>query len=334
MSINRRNFLKAAAGGTLAASCAGTAEARAPRQMPPDAVGLLFDGTLCIGCRACMSACKQYNDLPPELNEIEGAALWDAPLDISGKTVNVIKAYIGGDSDKKDTPEGYAFTKLSCYHCVDASCVSCCPVSAMTKDPKTGIVSHSKDACIGCRYCVAACPFGVPRFTYDDPFGHITKCQLCKHRMAEGKYAACAEFCPTGATLYGPVSELKKEVARRKALPPGTETQFPRGQIGSDDYHVAPVAKYIDHVWGEKEIGGTQVLHLSAVPFDKLDKKPLPDVPPAQVSETLNGRIYHGMIAPLAFLGVLVFAAKRSMKSTGEAEGPAASQPYQDRKGE
>jgi hypothetical protein len=152
--------------------------------------------------------------------------------------------------------------------------------------------------------------------------------------MAEGKYAACAEVCPTGATLYGPVNELKKEVARRKALTPGTEAVFPRGQIGSTDTFVAPVATYIDHVWGEKEIGGTQVLHMSAVPFDKLDKKPLPDVAPAKVAETLNGRIYHGMIAPLAFLGVLVFAAKRSMKDVGEGEGHDDKKAAHDRKGE
>jgi Fe-S-cluster-containing dehydrogenase component len=302
--------------------------------MPEGAVGLLYDGTLCIGCRACMSACKEHNELPPELNEIEGSQLWDAPLDISGKTINIIKAYVGGDSERKDTPDGYAFTKLSCFHCVDASCVSCCPVSAMTKDPVTGIVSHSKDACIGCRYCVAACPFGVPRFTYDQTFPHISKCQLCKHRMAEGKYAACAEVCPTGATLYGPVKELKKEIARRKSLQPGTETEFPRGSIGSNDTYVAPVGTYINHVWGEKEIGGTQVLHLSAVPFEKLDKNPLPDVAPASVAESLQDRIYHGMIAPLAFLGVLVFAAKRSMKGQDDVERPNDSPPGENRQGE
>ncbi|MCM8597122.1 MAG: hydrogenase 2 operon protein HybA [Candidatus Accumulibacter sp.] len=334
MGMDRRNFLKAASGGTLAASCVPSVQARETRTMPEGAVGLLYDGTLCIGCRACMAACKAENDLPPEFNEIEGSAYWDAPLDLSGRTINIIKAYVGGDSDRKDTLDGYAFTKLSCFHCVDASCVSCCPVAAMTKDPVTGIVSHSKEACIGCRYCVAACPFGVPRFTYDETFPHIAKCQLCRHRMAQGKFAACAEVCPTGATIYGPVKELKKEIARRRALAPGTETEFPRGHIGSGDTHIAPIANYVDHVWGEKEIGGTQVLHLSAVPFDRLDKKPLPDVAPANVSESLQGRIYHGMIAPLAFLGALVFAAKRSAKALGEQGEAGGTDAGDDRKGE
>ena len=233
MVMNRRNFLKAAAGGTLAATCATPVEAREKRPMPEGAVGLLFDGTLCIGCRACMSACKEQNDLPPELNEIEGSNYWDAPLDLSGAPSTSSRHTSAATATRRTPSRGYAFTKLSCFHCVDASCVSCCPVSAMTKDPVTGIVSHSKDACIGCRYCVAACPFGIPRFTYDETFPHISKCQLCKHRMAEGKYAACAEVCPTGATLYGPVKELKKEVARRKSLEPGTEAVFPRGHTGS-----------------------------------------------------------------------------------------------------
>ena len=324
MDTRRRRFLKLAAAGTAAAACVDTAEARPNKELPPKALGLLYDGTLCIGCRACITACKEANEMPAEftpLNTPSGTteALWDAPLDISGKTLNIIKAYRDGTGEIKDQEQnGYAFTKLSCYHCVDPSCVSACPVSAMLKDPVTGIVSYDKGACIGCRYCVAACPFGIPRFTYDLTFPYISKCELCRQRIPEGKYAACAEVCPTGATIYGPVAELKKEVTRRKSLKPGTETAFPRGKIGSDDVHVQKVAKYVDHVYGEKEIGGTQVLHLSAVPFEKLGKPKLGDVSPASISETLTHTVYQGMIAPLLFLGGLIFAAKRSMKDEKE----------------
>lgn len=321
MDTDRRRFLKAAAAGTAAAACVDPALARPNLEMPPQAVGLLFDGTLCIGCRACIAACKEANDMPAEFTPLHTPsgtteALWDAPLDISGKTLNIIKAYRDGSGAVKDQEkDGYAFTKLSCYHCVDPSCVSACPVSAMLKDPVTGIVSYSKDACIGCRYCVAACPFGVPRFTYDLTFPYIAKCELCRQRIAKGQYSACAEACPTGATIFGPVADLKKEVARRRALKPGSETAFPRGKIGSDDIHVARAAKYVDHVYGEKEVGGTQVLHLSAVPFDKLGKPKLGEVSPASVSESLTHTIYQGMIAPLLFLGGLMFAARRSMKN-------------------
>jgi Fe-S-cluster-containing dehydrogenase component len=293
------------------------AEARGARRMSDKAIGLLFDGTLCIGCRACMSACKEANGMPPEHTQLDIGNLWDAPLDISGKTLNVIKVYRDGAGTHKDqVKDGFAFTKVSCMHCVDASCVSACPVSAMTKDPVTGIVQYSVEVCIGCRYCVAACPFGVPRFTYDTPDPKISKCQLCRHRMAEGqgRYAACAEVCPTGATLFGPVIDLKKEVERRRALTPGTRTVYPRGRIGGTDTFAATAGSYVERTYGEREIGGTQVLHLSGVPFELLDKPPLPDKAPARISESLQHAIYNHLIAPIAFLGVLAGLAWRHMR--------------------
>lgn len=321
MTIDRRDFLRLATRGAAitAAAKTGVAEARPNKQMPEEALGLLFDGTLCIGCRACMPACKEANDMPAERTPLEQQkgsvdALWDAPLDISGSTLNCIKAYKSGTGESKDAVEnGFAFTKKSCFHCVDPSCVSVCPVSAMTKDPVTGIVSYSVDACIGCRYCVASCPFGVPRFNYDSPTPKISKCQLCKHRLADGKFAACAEVCPTGATLFGKVKDLKAEIARRKALEPGTLTTFPRGKIGGSDNYQGRVGRYVEHVYGEKEIGGTQVLHLSGVPFELLDKPTLPDISPASQSETIQHGIYYGLIAPATFLGILVAAARRNM---------------------
>ena len=319
--LTRRGLIKVAA-TTAGAACAATAPeayARESKQMPPQALGLLFDGTLCIGCRACMTACKEANDMPPESNAVfpgSEDAYWDAPLDISGKTLNVIKAYRDGTAAHKDQVEdGFAFTKVSCLHCVDPSCVSACPVSAMTKDETTGIVRYNVDACIGCRYCVAACPFGVPRFTFDSPYPKISKCQLCQHRLPEGKFAACAEVCPTGATLYGAVVELEAEFERRRALTPGTVTTFPRGTIGGTDTYRGPVGAYVDHVYGEKEIGGTQVRHLSGVPFALLDKPPLPDVPPARVAETLQHTIYNAFLAPILFLAGLTGLAWRNRKA-------------------
>jgi Fe-S-cluster-containing dehydrogenase component len=314
--LTRRSMLKVVAGGAGAVAAAPlAAEARPARPMSDKALGLLYDGTLCIGCRACISACKDANGMPPERTALAIGNYWDAPLDISGKTLTVIKAYRDGAGTHKDqVKDGFAFTKVSCMHCVDPSCVSACPVSAMTKDPVTGVVKYSAEACIGCRYCVAACPFGVPRFQYDTPFPKITKCQLCQHRYGDGKYSACAEVCPTGATLFGPVAELKAEIARRKALKPGTEYTFPRGKIGGKDSYNGKIGKYVEHVYGEKEIGGTQVLHLSGVPFELLDKPPLPDVAPARKSETLQHAIYSGLIAPLAFLGTLGILAWRNMR--------------------
>ena len=321
MTISRRDFLKGAlAGGTLLAAGA-PAEARENKAMPGEALGLLYDSTLCIGCKACVSACKEVYDMPPEFSTEDH--LWDTPLDISGKTLNVIKVYQNGTAENKDSEkDGFAFMKVSCLHCADPSCVSACPVSAMTKDPVTGIVGYDKDVCIGCRYCVAACPFGVPRFQYDKAIPQISKCQLCRQRIPEGKYAACAQVCPTGATLYGKVKDLHAEAQRRVAMTPGEYATFPRGNINTHDQssHTARAAKYIPHIYGEKEVGGTQMLKLAAVPFDKLGMPTLPDQSFASKSETLQHTLYGGLIAPLAFLGVLSFVAKRNVRNDDDAD--------------
>lgn len=318
--MNRRDFLRASLGGAAAALSSGGASARPNLTPAPEAVGMLFDSTLCVGCKACVAACKQANGMPSEVSTED--ALWDTPLDISGKTLNVIKVYKHGTMAVKDRVEdGFAFSKKSCLHCVDASCVSVCPVSAMKKDPVTGLVSYNVDACIGCRYCVASCPFGVPRFTYDSPTPKISKCQLCQHRWPEGKYAACAEVCPTGATLFGKVSDIKAEIARRKALAPGTPTSFPRGRLGGPDQSYPGVAsKYVDHVYGEKEVGGTQMMMLAGVPFELLGYPTLPETSFASRSETLQHTLYGGLVAPIAFLGALTWVAKRNVKAE-EASG-------------
>ena len=315
MSINRRDFLKGALAGGALLGMGAEAEARPNKTMPPQALGLLFDSALCIGCKACVAACKRVNGLAPDPTSGDDP-LWDVPLDMSAYTYNVIKVYKSGTAVHKDQEtDGYAFMKQSCLHCVDPSCVSACPVSAMIKDPVTGIVSYDAGACIGCRYCVAACPFGVPRFEYDKALPKIGKCELCRHRMADGHYAACAEVCPTGATLYGKVTDLMVEARRRLALKPGAKTVFPRGRLGGPDQsYSAPAPKYIPQVYGEKELGGTQMIKLSSVPFDKLGHRPLPERSYASISEGLQHTLYGYLILPAAVLGVLGVAAKRNAK--------------------
>jgi Fe-S-cluster-containing dehydrogenase component len=249
--------------------------------------------------------------------------LWDTPLDTSGYTFNIIKMYRNGTMDAKDQEtNGYAFMKISCMHCADPSCVSACPVTAMQKDPVTGVVGYDADKCIGCRYCVAACPFGIPKYQYDKPNGKIGKCELCRHRYKDGHYSACAEVCPTGATLYGKTSDLLVEAKRRLAMKPGEMNRFPRGKIGGPDQsYEAPAGKYLQHVYGEKEYGGTQVLKLSGVNFQKVGLPDLPENAAAALSETIQHTLYGNLIMPFAVLGVMAYAAKRNIVPEDETSG-------------
>lgn len=335
MGMNRRDFLKtvavdgAAAGAAAATVCsAGPALAqwqREPLEMPEDALGLLYDSTLCIGCRACQVACKESNGMEVEVPAQYAAwngGLWDSPTDLSGDTLTVIQVYQDGTMEVKDREEdGYAFIKRQCMHCTDASCVSVCPVTAMTKDPVTGVVSHHPDRCIGCRYCVLSCPFLVPRYQYNDPFGAITKCQLCTN--VEGQpYASCAEVCPTGATLFGHVRDLRTEAYARLAKAPGETHSFPRGSLVHEDAapHEAAIPTYQESLYGEEILGGTQVLVMAGVPYDKLGL-PLdaPDFSYATFTEGIQHTVYRYMLAPIAALGALVFFAWRnSRRHTGD----------------
>ncbi|WP_448188977.1 hydrogenase 2 operon protein HybA [Azospirillum sp. sgz301742] len=322
MTVSRRNFLRGAAAGCTAAAASvaapAPAEARGNKELPPEAVGLLFDATMCVGCKACVVACKEANGLPIQV-PMERA--YEDPSEaLSPTSFNIIKMFKEGEPKAKDTAQdGFSFIKRSCMHCVDPGCVSACPVNAMTKDARTGVVSYNADACIGCRYCVMACPFGIPKFDYDKAVPEIHKCQLCNHLWKDGRFSACADVCPTGATIFGPVTKLLAEAKRRQAMEPGTIAKFPRRSTETGDQtKEKPAAKYVDHIYGEKEGGGTQMLMLSGVPFDKLGLPTLPERSYASMSETVQHTLYDGLIAPAAVLGGLLAATYRSSRKTGE----------------
>ena len=286
MAISRRHFLKATAtSGLLLAAGERPGHAAPARDLPPEAVGILYDATLCIGCKSCMVSCKQYNVMPGGALEQEDGSIpyehitpeqiYDAPAGLSAKSLNIIKAYKSGTGLHKDSPEnGFSFIKQHCMHCLEPACVSVCPVAALKKDPKTGAVFYEKGRCIGCRYCHVACPFGIPKFEWASTKPQIRKCQLCRHRLAQGKYAACCEFCPTGASLFGLVKDLRDEAQHRLAIPAGTEYDFPLQRLGSGHFSPRPVSRYIDHLYGLEEAGGTQYMLLAGVPFAQLGFNP------------------------------------------------------------
>jgi Fe-S-cluster-containing dehydrogenase component len=326
--VDRRNFLKGAglAGATaVAPSEASAAIARPPRERLPQAVGMLVDSTLCIGCKACVAACKTANEMPAEVAPALTSwdlNTWDAAEDLSGRTLSIIKLYRNGTAEQKDREtDGFAFLKRHCLHCVDPSCVSVCPVSAMRKDPQTGVVTYDPDACIGCRYCVYACPFGVPQYDFSHPFGKIAKCQFCNHLQKQGKIPACCDVCPTGAALFGKVTDLSREIEHRLAAAPGSAYAFPRGRLGDDrPPNPATIPTYVKGVYGEREVGGTQVRYLAGIPFEKLGLRPLPSESPASLSEGLQHTIYKWLIAPIvAFAGLTWLIHRRTARDRDDA---------------
>jgi len=291
MKLTRRSLLK----GVAAAGAAGAAgavyrraEARAKKQPPPDAVAMLFDSTRCVGCRACMEKCKEANDLPPDRVRLDGVP-YDAPIDLSGTTKTVIKLYQGSGKT--------AFMKAQCLHCVDPACVSACMLGALNKR-EYGVVTYEKNKCVGCRYCQIACAFNVPRFEWNSPAPQIVKCEMCHHRFPEGKGPACAEVCPREAIQFGKLKELRAEAQKR---------------IQDNPW------RYHPDVFGDTEVGGTQVLYLSAVPFDKLGLPKVGDEPVPAMGETIQHGIYKGFIAPIALYAVTAYVVVRNVRR-GEAE--------------
>jgi Fe-S-cluster-containing dehydrogenase component len=319
MNLQRRDFIKVLSAGVAAAASSREAVARDTYTLPPDAVGLLYDATLCIGCKACEVGCKTRNQKPASHSEIEEhfgvEGIWDAARDLNYSTLNKIKVYKNGTAAKKDREiDGFSFVKRACMHCADPDCQSACPTSALQKDPVKGYVTWDRDACCGCRYCQVACQYLIPKFEYHDPLPELVKCELCRHVLEEGGIPGCAEWCPTGATIFGRVDALMQEAKRRIGLKEGEVYGFPVRTLDSREKKSRPVAKYIDKVYGEKEGGGTQYLLLSAVSFEKLGLPKMPETSGAAKSETLQHTMYKGMIAPIVLLAGLAVAAYRSTK--------------------
>ena len=313
--MKRRDFIKASATGAVVVCSTEAVQARPNLQPVENAIGMLFDSTLCVGCKACVAMCKEVNDMPPT---IEGDNLsWDSARDLSGETLNVIKVYKNGTAESKDKEiDGFCFEKRSCMHCVDPGCVSVCPVTAMRIDPDTGIVTHHADVCIGCRNCMVGCPYNVPQFEYDKPFGQIQKCQMCNQagveRIKNGQMTGCAEACPTGATLFGSRKALLEEAKQRMTLKQGDIYNYPRGDVSKPySYHEKTVPAYQQHIWGEKEAGGTNVLHISAIPFDKLGMPPLKERSSTSIAEGVQHSLYSYMALPVIALAGLSYAVRR-----------------------
>ncbi len=189
--------------------------------------GFLIDASHCIDCRSCMVACNVQNDVP-----MDSERIWIKDTGITGTF-----------PDLQRTTAPY-----HCMHCFDPSCVSACTVGALKRNDE-GVVTYNNDICIGCRYCMYACPFQVPNYQWDQRFPLIVKCDMCFSRLGEGQQPACAATCPTGAIKFGKYEDMLAEAHRRINERPD---------------------KYVQHVYGEQENGGTATLYISPVPFEEM----------------------------------------------------------------
>jgi formate dehydrogenase iron-sulfur subunit len=207
---------------------------------PSKKMGILNDVTLCIGCERCVEACVQQNKLPRDF-----LAHFTAKDGLSGHRLTSIVRTEGKNDD-------WRLVRRQCLHCLEPSCMSACLVGAFSVNAD-GAVEYDADKCIGCRYCMLACPFSIPRYEYNRPLPYIRKCKMNDECRVDGDIPACVAACPTRATVFGPREDIL------------LEAQF---RIRGNPEH------YIDHIWGEHEFGGTSVLYISDVPLDDVLKMP------------------------------------------------------------
>jgi Fe-S-cluster-containing dehydrogenase component len=243
MSISRRKFLgwMGAAGLTSAAGTSARAASNKSFEGHPDSVAVLHDITRCIGCRKCEGACNKVNELPSPEKPFDDLTVLAQKRRTTADKYTVVNQF--------GNPKQPFFAKKQCNHCLEPACASACFVKAFTKTPEGPVVYNPK-LCVGCRYCMVACPFEIPSYQYDNAFSPVvTKCTLCYPRIKKGLLPGCVESCPTEALVFGKRSELLK-LARRRI------SNYPD--------------KYVDHIYGEREMGGTHWLYLSNVAFEQV----------------------------------------------------------------
>jgi formate dehydrogenase iron-sulfur subunit len=296
-NISRRDFLKTVGAGGAAATATWILEGKvspvyASEGDAASAWGVLIDLTRCTGCNSCALACKESNNLGPLLPGV-------VPDALDSQTYTFVEEHWvtteAGDIEQR-------FVKRQCMHCLNAACVSACPAAAMHKG-EGGAVIYRSSRCLGCRYCQAACPFAVPRFNWDNGITPvINKCWLCYARLQEGDIPACVEACPTGALRFGTRDVLLVQARAKIATDPD---------------------RYIDHIYGESEVGGTAVLYLSDVPFEQLGfRTDLPTTAPPEQTEKIVTKLPFVLTGMTAFMaGAAVYTHRKPSEAVLPSEG-------------
>ena len=248
---------------------------------------ILTDVTKCIGCEQCVAACKKINHLPAQ-----------GPPPRPGSTPDGLSADRWTTVIRK--PHNH-FVRKQCRHCEQPACVSVCPVGALQKTPE-GPVIYDKSICMGCRYCMLGCPFGIPHYEWTSAAPSVRKCIMCYPHLKSGevKEPACVTACPTKATLFGTRKEMLAEAHRRLAAEP---------------------KKYIQRIWGEKIVGGTSVLYIADISLDFLgwnDSKELSDEPLPRKTWAALKMVPFEFVGMGALMGAIYWIIERRRALAGQ----------------
>ena len=282
MNADRREFMKLAGAAGLA-TVAGGSSARASEgpAISDDLMGVLVDVNRCIGCRRCEYACKDAAGFdPPPVTTFEDKSVFAEKRRPVPRSHTVINQY-----DNPKDPNKPLYNKFNCLHCIDPACMSACLVSAFSKQPD-GPVVYDPWRCMGCRYCMIACPFEIPSYDYDMPMTpQVRKCNLCAHLVPDQlEVPACVKICPEEVMIYGKRSDLLELAHEKIAQSPD---------------------KYVDHVYGEHEAGGTSWLWISPIPFDQAGLLHKGDTAPPRLTEKIQHAEFKYFLPPLMWYGLL-----------------------------
>ncbi len=240
---------------------------------------ILVDITKCIGCRSCEQACKQIHGFP-----------MDSETKLSPTAFTVVEE------------RGDRFVRRMYMHCQDPACASACLVGALKKTA-AGPVTYDGAKCIGCRYCLVACPFSVPRYQWSKLVPYVTKCDLCAGRQAKGQPPACVEACPVQASIAGNRDDILEEAQRRILNHP----------------------KYVKHIYGSDEVGGTSVFFISDVPFEKLGFVAVPKQPmPILTANALGDGPTVILVGGALLSGLYWITERRAQVALAEAQEKSA----------
>ena len=245
MTMRRRDFLKGcmACGAAATIGLTGKAWGAGSFEGYPDGMGVLVDLTRCIGCRSCEAACNREQGLPAPSAPFDDPSVFEETRRTTESAYTVVNRYNTQNG-------GTVYRKIQCNHCNEPACLTSCFVNAYTKTNE-GAVIYNPKVCVGCRTCMVACPFNVPAYSYSSAFNPvIKKCIFCyETRLKTGNPPACVEMCPQEVLVFGHRKDMLKMGHERIRLNPD---------------------RYIDHIYGEREVGGTSWLYLSGVPFDQV----------------------------------------------------------------